>query len=71
MKSILGAVGSLRSRAGELWAELRADESGQDLIEYALVALFIGLAAVAALSSLTGNIISVFAKVGTTLTSAS
>jgi pilus assembly protein Flp/PilA len=46
------------------------DESGQDLIEYALVAGLIGLATVAAMSTLAGNISSAFNAVGSQLTSA-
>ncbi len=45
------------------------DESGQDLIEYALVAAVIGLGSVAAMSTLAGNITALFGTIGTTLTS--
>jgi pilus assembly protein Flp/PilA len=46
------------------------DESGQDLIEYALVAAIIALGATAAMTSLAGTISSTFSKRGTSLTSA-
>jgi pilus assembly protein Flp/PilA len=46
------------------------DESGQDLIEYALVALLIALGATAAMSTLATNITSAFTAVSTKLTSA-
>lgn len=46
------------------------DESGQDLIEYALVAGLIGLAAVTAMSSLGSTITNAFNSVGTSLTNA-
>jgi pilus assembly protein Flp/PilA len=49
---------------------LRSDESGQDLIEYALVAGLIGLGAVAAMSTLAGNIATTFSNVGSQLTNA-
>ena len=49
---------------------LRNDESGQDLIEYALVAGLIGLGAVVAMSSLASNIAGSFNSVGSQLTSA-
>jgi pilus assembly protein Flp/PilA len=49
---------------------LKEDESGQDLIEYALVAGLIGLGAVAAMSSLSSTIASAFGSVGSTLASA-
>jgi pilus assembly protein Flp/PilA len=44
------------------------DESGQDLIEYALVAGLIGLGAVTAMSGLAGKIGTAFTNIGTTLT---
>lgn len=59
MKNILANINNL----------LR-DESGQDLIEYALVAALIGLAAVAALNTLSGDISTLFKSVGSTLSSA-
>ena len=46
-----------------------SDESGQDLIEYALVAALVGLGAVTATSSLATSIGSTFTSIGTTLTS--
>jgi pilus assembly protein Flp/PilA len=46
------------------------DESGQDLIEYALVAALIGLGSVATLGTLAGDISSAFTSIGTTLTGA-
>jgi pilus assembly protein Flp/PilA len=46
------------------------DESGQDLIEYALVAAIIALGATAAMSSLAGSINTAFSKIGSSLTSA-
>jgi pilus assembly protein Flp/PilA len=45
------------------------DESGQDLIEYALVAGLIGLAAVTAMGSLGGKISNGFNTIGTQLSS--
>ncbi len=49
---------------------LVGDESGQDLIEYALVAAIIGLAAVAAMGTLANNISGAFSTVGSKLSSA-
>jgi pilus assembly protein Flp/PilA len=49
---------------------LRSDESGQDLIEYALIAALIGLGAVAAMSTLASNIATSFSTVGNQLTNA-
>jgi pilus assembly protein Flp/PilA len=51
-------------------AVLLSDESGQDLIEYALVAGLIGLGAVAAMTGLSGIIGSSFNKVGSNLSNA-
>jgi pilus assembly protein Flp/PilA len=51
-------------------SKLIQDESGQDLIEYALVAAIIALGATAAMTSLAGNISNAFSTVGTKLTSA-
>jgi len=46
------------------------DESGQDLIEYALAACLIGLAAVTSMRTLATNISGAFTSIGSTLTSA-
>jgi pilus assembly protein Flp/PilA len=46
------------------------DESGQDLIEYALVAGLIGLGAITAMSGLATSIKTAFNSVGSSLTSA-
>jgi pilus assembly protein Flp/PilA len=47
---------------------LISDESGQDLIEYALVAALVGLGAVASMRSLANSIGSAFNGVGNALT---
>jgi pilus assembly protein Flp/PilA len=44
------------------------DESGQDLIEYALVAAIIALGATTAMSSVATAISGAFTKIGTSLT---
>ena len=46
------------------------DESGQDLIEYALVAALIALGATAAMTTLAGTISTALTGVGTKLTNA-
>ena len=51
-------------------AKFMNDESGQDLIEYALVAALVGLGAVAAMSGLANSIGNTFNSVGNQLTSA-
>ena len=45
------------------------DESGQDLIEYALVAALVGLGSVAAMSGLSNSIANTFNGIGSQLTS--
>ena len=51
----------------QLLSNLMNDESGQDLIEYALVAGLIGLGAVTAMSGLATKIGTAFTSIGTTL----
>jgi pilus assembly protein Flp/PilA len=53
----------------QLLQNLMADESGQDLIEYALVAALVGLGSVASMSTLAGSISNAFNSVGNTLNS--
>jgi pilus assembly protein Flp/PilA len=53
-----------------LFVALMNDESGQDLIEYALVAGLIGLGAVLAMTTLSGKIGTAFNTVGSQLTNA-
>ena len=53
----------------QLLNELVTDESGQDLIEYALVAALVGLGAVASMNTLSTQIAGAFNGVGNTLTS--
>jgi pilus assembly protein Flp/PilA len=52
-----------------IWQNFRNDESGQDLIEYALVAALIGLATVSAVSALAQNISDEFVSIGNYLES--
>ena len=49
---------------------LMAEDSGQDLIEYALVAALVGLGAVASITTLRNTISNSFNSVGSTLTNA-
>jgi len=52
----------------QLMKNLISEESGQDLIEYALVAALVGLGSVAAMGSLAGSIATTFNGVGNALT---
>ncbi|HEY4380849.1 MAG TPA: Flp family type IVb pilin [Acidobacteriaceae bacterium] len=58
----------MRKYLRSAFAAFVKDESGQDLIEYALVAGLIGLGAVAAMSGLSTKIGSAFNSVGNNLT---
>jgi pilus assembly protein Flp/PilA len=53
----------------EVFKNLLRDDSGQDLIEYALVAALIGLGATAAMTTFAGDIGNAFNAVGNKLTS--
>ena len=50
--------------------ELLHSESGQDLIEYALLACLIGLSAVVSMRTLANAVKNAFTTIGTSLTSA-
>ncbi len=58
------------SRMLEVLRGLHKDESGQDLIEYALVAALIAFAAVLAMKSLATAINNAFSTIGSKLNSA-
>ena len=52
----------------QLLSNLIKEDSGQDLIEYALVAALIGLGSVASVGSLANAIMNTFNSVGSSLT---
>jgi len=54
----------------QLLKQFLQEESGQDLIEYALVAALVGLGAVAAMNGLANSIGNTFNGVGNSLTNA-
>ena len=58
------------NRLKEALSSFLYDESGQDLIEYALVAALIALGATAAMNTLATSISTAFTTVGTKLTNA-
>ena len=51
----------------QLLNNLMTDESGQDLIEYALVAALVGLVSVASMQSLAGSLVNIFTAIGAAL----
>jgi pilus assembly protein Flp/PilA len=55
--------------ANQILRQLLSDETGQDLIEYALVAALVGLGAIVALKNLSTHIDNSFSSVSSTLTS--
>lgn len=54
----------------EFLRRLHEDESGQDLIEYALVAALVGFAAIAGMNALALKINEAFSTIGSKLSSA-
>jgi pilus assembly protein Flp/PilA len=54
----------------QILTNLTKEDSGQDLIEYALVAALVGLGAVASITGLANSIGNTFNGVGSTLTNA-
>lgn len=52
----------------EVLRGLHKDESGQDLIEYALIAALIAFAAIAGMSSLASSLNEAFSKIGSKVT---
>ncbi len=64
---MLDAVNAVVVRARSRWMELREDESGQGLVEYALIIALVSLAAIAALGFLSGEINDLFRKTGNVL----
>ncbi|ADW67544.1 Flp family type IVb pilin [Granulicella tundricola] len=58
------------NRGKDLLSDLLEDESGQDLIEYALVAALIGLGAVVAMNGFSTKVKTAFNSVGSSLTNA-
>ena len=54
----------------QLFKKLIAEDSGQDLIEYALVAALVGLGAIASITALKNSIATSFNSIGNALTNA-
>jgi pilus assembly protein Flp/PilA len=64
---MLDAFTALVVRAQNSWYSVREGESGQGLVEYALIIALVSLAAIAALGFLSGRINGVFQKAGNVL----
>ena len=54
-------------RAQNAWFSLRDEESGQSLVEYALIVALIAVAAITALVFLSGKIQAIFSKAGSSI----
>jgi len=52
-----------------LLTQFLQDESGQDIIEYALLGCLMALGAVSSLRSVSGGVVGIFTSVGSTITS--
>jgi pilus assembly protein Flp/PilA len=59
---------SLKNFAYYLRSKLGIDESGQDLLEYALLVALIALVSVGVIATAGTNVQSIFTKIGTALT---
>jgi pilus assembly protein Flp/PilA len=68
MHEVLEKSTKVRSRMMDGFRKLHEEDSGQDLIEYSLVAALIALAAVAAMKSLATSIAGEFTNVSAQLT---
>jgi pilus assembly protein Flp/PilA len=62
--------GTRMKNVEQLLKNLMTEDSGQDLIEYALVAALVGLGSVAAIGGLANSIENTFNSVGSALTNA-
>ena len=62
---MLDAFNALVVRAQNSWYPVREGESGQGLVEYALIIALVSLAAIAALGFLSGKINSLFRRPAT------
>jgi pilus assembly protein Flp/PilA len=58
------------TRVSVLVANLIADESGQDLVEYALIVAIMALASIAIMQTLASSIATSFSGIGTRITGA-
>jgi len=54
-------------RAQNAWFAARDEETGQTLVEYALIIALVAIAAIAALGFLSGRIQGIFSKAGSSL----
>jgi pilus assembly protein Flp/PilA len=60
-------ITSIAVRAQNAWFAVRDKESGQTLVEYALIIALVALAAIVALGFLSGRINNLFSRAGNSL----
>ena len=63
-------INSIVVRAQNAWFAVRDEESGQTLVEYALIIAVVGIGSLVALQFLSGAITNLFTKTGNTLNTA-
>ncbi len=63
----MDAFTKLVVRAQNAWYSFREEESGQTLVEYALIIALVAVACIAALGFLSGKIQALFSKAGNSL----
>ena len=64
---MIDALNAVAVRLQNVWFRARDEESGQGLVEYALIIALVSLAAVAALGFLSGKINTLFSDAGNQL----
>jgi pilus assembly protein Flp/PilA len=67
-QSLISHKGAMRMKAINALKSLCREESGQDLIEYALILALLAVASIAAMGTLAGKISNEFGTVGNQLT---
>ena len=66
----MGYLNMVFVRAQNAWFAARDEESGQTLVEYALIIALVAIAAIAALGFLSGKIQDLFSNAGSSLENA-
>jgi pilus assembly protein Flp/PilA len=69
MRIASDAIGVGTTQMKTFWKQFLSDTRGQDLVEYALAAGLVAVAAVAAMPSLSTTVSNVFAKIGSIINS--
>jgi Flp pilus assembly pilin Flp len=70
MEGKMGHLNMVFVRAQNAWFAARDEETGQTLVEYALIIALVAIAAIAALGFLSGRIQALFSDAGSSLDNA-